>query len=99
MKRKSEPSPLGRDDIKHQMTQIKGWRVVRNHHLEKTFKFGKFKEALDFVNLVGNLAENVGHHPDIFLSYDHVKIRLWTHSMKGLSIADFTMAAKIDKLK
>ncbi|NLW21826.1 MAG: 4a-hydroxytetrahydrobiopterin dehydratase [Tissierellia bacterium] len=74
------------------------WQVLDNKKLERTFKFKNFKEALDFTNKVGNIAEEEGHHPDIFLSWGKVIITLWTHKIGGLHENDFILAAKIDKL-
>lgn len=75
-----------------------GWDVTDGHHLEKTFKFRNFKLALDYVNAVGALAEEQGHHPDIFLAWGKVKLQLWTHKINGLHESDFIFAAKADKL-
>src|SRR5690349_12857314 len=69
-----------------------GWSLVQEHHLEKEFLFPDFKKALAFTNLVGGLAEQEGHHPDIHLSYGKVKILLWTHKIDGLSESDFILA-------
>lgn len=74
------------------------WNVVNEHHLEKEFYFKDFRQALNFTNLVGALAEQEGHHPDIHLSWGHVRIVLWTHAINGLSENDFILAAKIDQL-
>jgi len=76
-----------------------GWRIVDEHHLEKECRFPNFRDALAFTNVVGELAEQEGHHPDIFLSYGKVVIQLWTHKIQGLSESDFIFAAKCDKLK
>jgi len=75
------------------------WQVVDEHHLEREFTFADFRQALDFVNEVGELAEQQGHHPDIYLSYGKVKIQLWTHKIDSLHENDFIMAAKIDALQ
>ena len=75
------------------------WRVVDEHHLEREFTFEDFRQALDFVNEVGELAEEQGHHPDIYLSYGRVKVQLWTHKIDGLHENDFILAAKIDALE
>jgi len=75
-----------------------GWRVINEHHLEKEYKFKNFREALDFTNKVGELAESQGHHPDIYLAWGHVKLTIWTHKIDGLTESDFVMAAKADKL-
>ncbi len=75
-----------------------GWRVIREHHLEKEYKFKNFREALEFTNKVGELAESQGHHPDIYLAWGQVKLTIWTHKIDGLTESDFVMAAKADKL-
>src|SRR2546421_8235018 len=75
-----------------------GWTVVREHHLEKEFKFKDFREALDFTNQVGELAEAQGHHPDIYLSWGKVQLTIWTHKVNGLTESDFILAAKADRL-
>ena len=74
-----------------------GWRVIDNHHLEKTYEFGDFRQALDFTNRVGELAEAQGHHPDIYLAWGKVKLTVWTHKIDGLTESDFVLAAKSDK--
>jgi 4a-hydroxytetrahydrobiopterin dehydratase len=74
------------------------WGVLKGHHLERHFLFEDFRQALDFTNQVGELAETQGHHPDIRLAWGKVVIALWTHSVDGLSRADFVLAAKIDQL-
>ena len=75
-----------------------GWHVMNERHLEKEFNFKNFLEALAFTNKVGELAEQQGHHPDIYLSWGRVKITLWTHKINGLSESDFILAAKMDRL-
>lgn len=91
--------PLNKEEIGNLFKELKkGWSVVEEKHLEKTYKFKDFKQALDFTNLVGNLAENEGHHPDIYLSWGEVKIKLWTHKIKGLHENDFILASKIDAI-
>ena len=76
-----------------------GWRVVRNHHLAKEFRFKDFREALDFTNKVGELAEAQNHHPDIQLGWGLVKLTLWTHKLDGLTESDFVFAAKVEGLE
>ena len=75
------------------------WNVVNQHHIVRTYKFPDFKSALTFVNQVGELAEEQGHHPDILLAWGKVEVTLWTHAVDGLTESDFIMAAKIDELK
>lgn len=74
------------------------WEVINEHHLEKTFTFKNFREALDFTNKVGELAEQQGHHPDIGLTWGKVKIDICTHKIDGLTESDFILASKIDQL-
>lgn len=74
------------------------WQVVNEHHLEKAYSFKDFKEALDFTNQIGAIAEEEGHHPDIHLSWGKVRVVLWTHKINGLSESDFILAAKIDQI-
>ena len=76
-----------------------GWQVLHEHQLEREFKFKDFLEALTFTNQVGKLAEQQGHHPDIYLSWGKVKVTIWTHKIDGLTESDFVLAAKIDRLR
>jgi 4a-hydroxytetrahydrobiopterin dehydratase len=76
-----------------------GWTMPNEHHLEKEYRFKDFREALDFVNRLGEVAEQEGHHPDIFLTWGRVKVTLWTHSVGGLTEKDFSLAAKADQAK
>ena len=76
-----------------------GWEVVEGHHLEKTYRFPDFVQALAFTNRVGGLAEEVNHHPNIELGWGRVKVLVWTHKIDGLNEADFVLAAKADRLE
>ena len=97
---KSGVSALKGTDVSALAKQLKpGWEVVREHHLERKFKLKDFREALDFTNQVGELAEAEGHHPDIYLAWGEVKITIWTHKVDGLTESDFVLAAKIDRLR
>lgn len=75
---------------------LPAWRSIEDHHIVKTFNFIDFKTALAFVNKVATLAENEGHHPDIFLSWGKVEIKIYTHSINGLSENDFILAELIE---
>ena len=68
------------------------------HHITKTFPFPDFRQALNFVNQVGEVAEKQGHHPDILLAWGKAEITIWTHKINGLTESDFILAAKIDRL-
>jgi 4a-hydroxytetrahydrobiopterin dehydratase len=90
--------PLTRDEIEPLLAELTGWEVINGHHLEKTYTFKNFREALDFVNRVGELAEEQGHHPDICFGWGKAEIIIWTHKIDGLTESDFVLAAKIDRL-
>lgn len=92
--------PLKGEKLKALYKQLEpGWKVVNEHHLEKEYTFPDFKTALNFTNQIGAIAEEEGHHPDIYLAYGKVKIVLWTHKIDGLSESDFILAAKCDEVK
>ena len=82
-------------DLAH---QLPNWEVVNERHIKRIFKFPDFQKALDFVNAVGAVAEQQGHHPDILLTWGKVEITIWTHAVNGLTESDFILAAKIDQL-
>ena len=71
-----------------------GWQIINEHHLEKEYIFADFRQALDFTVKVGEVAENQGHHPDIYLAWGKVKLTIWTHKIDGLTESDFILAAK-----
>jgi len=86
--------------IKTLMDELPGyWKLKDDQLLEKSFEFPDFKQALDFTNSIGRIAEEQGHHPDIFLTYGEVRVQLSTHSAGGLTENDFILAAKINELK
>jgi 4a-hydroxytetrahydrobiopterin dehydratase len=85
-------------EIHQQLSHPAEWRIINEHHIIRTFKFSDFKSALAFVNRVGELAEQQGHHPDILLAWGKVEITLWTHAVDGLTESDFILAARIDQL-
>ncbi|MBI2149297.1 MAG: 4a-hydroxytetrahydrobiopterin dehydratase [Acidobacteria bacterium] len=89
--------PLTAGQIVPLAAQVDNWSVVENHHIEKQFKFPDFKNALVFVNKVGAIAEEQGHHPDIYLAWGKAGIKIWTHKINGLTESDFILAAKIDQ--
>ncbi len=68
-----------------------------DHHLEKEFRFADFKEALaDYELRVGELAERINHHPDIYLA-GNVRLTVWTHKIDGLHEADFVFRGQADR--
>ncbi len=90
--------PLKGDELNRLSEQVEGWDVIEEHHLSKTYKFPNFVKALEFVNKVGSIAEQQGHHPNIFLTWGKARIEIWTHKIDGLTESDFILAAKIDEI-
>ena len=90
--------PLQGQEITNLLMELDGWEVLNQHHLKKNFSFANFREAQQFVNRIGDLAEEQGHHPDICFGWGRVEITIWTHKIDGLTESDFILAAKIDKL-
>ena len=90
--------PLSAEEILPLAGEVPDWAVVRNHHVERAFEFPDFRKALTFANAVGELAEEQGHHPDIYLAWGKVRVTIWTHKIDGLTESDFILASKIDQL-
>jgi len=82
------------------MKEVPGWNLDRTsmHKLKRIFTFKDFKEAMVFVNKIANIAEEEGHHPDLYIFYNQVHIELYTHAVGGLSKNDFIVASKINKI-
>ncbi len=89
--------PLSVEQAEEMMDQVPGWEL-RENKLARRFRFKDFKEAMAFVNKVADLAESEGHHSDIYISWNRVRLELTTHAIKGLSENDFIMAAKVSML-
>ncbi len=90
--------PLKGAELDELRRQVPDWEVVEEHHLRRVFRFKNFREALAFVNQVGELAEEQGHHPDINFGWGRVEVTVWTHKIDGLTESDFIFAAKVDTL-
>ena len=90
--------PLKGEELDDLWRQIPGWEVVEEHHLRRRFRFKNFREALDFVNRVGELAEEQGHHPDVRFGWGYAEVTVYTHKIDGLTESDFILAAKISEL-
>jgi 4a-hydroxytetrahydrobiopterin dehydratase len=78
--------------------QTPEWELVAEHHLRRCYKFSNFSDALAFVNRVGALAEEEGHHPDFSFGWGYCDVTIYTHAIDGLSESDFILAAKIERL-
>ena len=91
--------PLTPDKCQEYRKFIKNWELVGdNQKITKKFKFKDFRQAIDFVNKVADIANQEDHHPNIHIFYNKVELELWTHAIGGLSDNDFIMASKIDKI-
>lgn len=92
--------PLTAEEIKNYRQKVSDeWEVIEDQKISRTFKFKNFKQALDFANQVGEIAEEENHHPDLHVYYGKAVVDLTTHAIGGLSENDFIMAAKVDEVK
>ena len=89
---------LTADEIWPLLEQLDGWTVEGGKKLKKTYTYPDFVQALAFVNRAGTIAEDEGHHPDLFLTWGKVGVELTTHAIGGLSENDFILAAKLDEV-
>jgi 4a-hydroxytetrahydrobiopterin dehydratase len=90
---------LSPEEVNRQAAESPHWKVVESKKISRAFKFPDFQKGLDFVNRVGAVAEQQGHHPDVHLSWGRVEIETWTHDAGGLTEQDFLLASKIDGLE
>ena len=94
--------PFDISEIHKYQKKVDGWSIIKNSKdiffLEKNFKFKNFKDSQNFVNNVGVISEEEGHHPDIFFGWGYCRVKIFTHAIKGLSESDFILAAKIDRI-
>ncbi len=96
--RRGSVPPLKGEELEELSRQLPGWEVVEGHHLRKGFRFANFREALDFVNRVGALAEEQNHHPDVDFGWGRAVVTIFTHKIDGLTESDFVLAAKVGRL-
>ncbi len=89
--------PLDQTQAQSFLPQVPGWEL-NGDAIKRTFKFKNFKQSMEFVNNVAEVAESEGHHPDIAISYNKVTLTLTTHAIGGLSVNDFIVAAKVNEL-
>jgi 4a-hydroxytetrahydrobiopterin dehydratase len=90
--------PLKGAELEALSRQVPDWEVVEEHHLRREFRFKNFREALGFVNGVGELAEEQAHHPDIYFGWGRAAVTIFTHKIDGLTESDFILAAKVERL-
>lgn len=95
---KGDVSPLQQVEIDNLKKEIPDWEIAGDH-IEKTFEFSNFVEAMKFANRITIIAQEEDHHPDLHISWGKVRVELTTHAINGLSTNDFIVAAKINKLE
>jgi 4a-hydroxytetrahydrobiopterin dehydratase len=88
---------FSQQEVATHLPSLPDWKI-EGGELTRSFSFQDFLLALDFVNRVGRLAEEAGHHPDIDIRYNRVRLALVTHDQGGLTEKDFSLAAKVDHL-
>jgi 4a-hydroxytetrahydrobiopterin dehydratase len=96
----TEDEPLTEAEYDEYLAELRGdvWEVVDGHHLEGTYPFEDFRDALEFTYEIGELAGEEWHHPDIHLQWDEVRVEMWAHKIDGLHKTDFVMAARMDRI-
>ena len=94
--------PFDISEIHKYQKKVDGWDLAKDNKevffLSKKFNFDNFLESQKFVNEVGKISEEEGHHPDISFGWGYAEIKITTHAIEGLSENDFILAAKIDKI-
>ena len=94
--------PFDISEIHKYQKKVDGWSIVKNDKgiffLEKKFNFKNFLESQKFINDVGKISEEEGHHPDITFGWGYAEIKITTHAINGLFENDFILAAKIDQI-
>lgn len=91
--------PLTKQEAERYLADVPGWTLADDGtRIWREFRFKDFREAMRFVNAVADIAESEGHHPDIYVFWNRVKLELSTHAIGGLSKNDFIVAAKVNQL-
>lgn len=85
-------------EIEQKVEALDGWEIEGSKKIYKNYKFKNFQQALDFTNQVGAVAEEMQHHPDIYLTWGKVEIEIFTHEEDSLTDADFELAERIDQI-
>jgi len=89
---------LSQTEIQGKLRAVPGWELIKNKAIQKKFTFANFKDALTFVNKVGELAEQSNHHPDITINYNKVTLSVTTHDSGGLTSKDFDLAGHVERI-
>ena len=95
-------TPFDISEIHKYQKKVDGWNIIKDENkiffLNKKFKFKNFLDSQNFINKIGQISENEGHHPDISFGWGYCNVKIFTHAIKGLAESDFILAAKIDKI-
>ena len=91
--------PLSAQDKEKLLLDLNDWKIIEDHHLEKTYYFSNYAQALAWVNALSAIAEELNHHPDVYLRWGQVTLQIWTHTSNDLQEGDYILAAKIDQLE
>ena len=92
--------PLTAEQAQRHLQDLQGWQILQQpDRLHKTWTVRNFMAGMEFFGAIAELSEQEGHHPDLHLvGYRNVSVDIWTHAIQGLSLNDFILAAKIDRL-
>jgi 4a-hydroxytetrahydrobiopterin dehydratase len=90
-------STLDQDTVRHALQRLEGWQL-EDQAIVREWRFASFRDAIDFLNEVADLADEADHHPDLWNSYATVRVRLTSHDVGGVSQRDLDLAARIDEV-
>ena len=92
-------SPLEESEARELLKELnEGWFINAKGHIERLYSFNNFVDALAFANHLGAIAEEQGHHPDLYIAWGKCKVEIWTHKIERLTPSDFYLAAKADRI-
>ena len=97
---RTDSPPLSNEQAQELLTSISGWDIEQQgtvYRLNKSFRFNSFRQAFEFATKIKDIAEQENHHPVITVEWGKATIQWWTHSIAGLHLNDFIMAAKTDE--
>lgn len=92
---------VGEEELPELLAQIPEWRrtsLDETWVIERTYRFEKYLSGAAFVRIISEESEREGHHPEICLGWKWVRVRWWTHVLKGVHVNDFILAARTEKI-
>ncbi len=96
---RADAPKISEEELRELMPKIPDWEVIVVDgimQLSRDFSFSNFVDAMAFSNRVGDIAEEVNHHPAILTEWGKVRVTWWSHKIKGLHKNDLIMAARTD---